>query len=124
MPLSAQLEEIKVDGQIILDDQIFQTVELGKRVIGVLVEVPVSKSLKMVTKYSTSLPEEKRFSYALFVQKQAGIEGYPAISTIRSLSPLRAITIAPEATLTENAAQFEFTVGKHQYMAVELERQE
>jgi len=124
LPLSAQLEEVKNDGVIVSSDRIFQAVENGKKVVGVLVDVPVSKSVKMVTRYSTSLPSEKRFSYALFIQKQAGIEGYPAISTIRVLKPLRTLTVAPEATITQNVAQFEFTFEKHHYMAVELERQE
>lgn len=137
---NASFTSVSIDGQIVPFELVTQTMENGKAVFGVLVNVPVQSTVNVELAYQVPLPSGWN-SYALFEQKQSGTgTGFGAgnrdtlTHSLEVLGDKRVVTIAPqpeeEVSSVESALgsstqqRFVFTSDRreHDFMAIEVAR--
>jgi len=112
MPHGSQLRQIEFGGEIIPVGQLIQREEGGRPMVGVLVEVPTAQSKNLELVFTTPLPDQKDFSYALFDQKQPGIDNQSQVITLIPDNGQHPKTIAPQADFTANGIVFsQFSEG-------------
>jgi len=121
LPDFAQVNTILIDQVPLSPSRITQTLAYGKREVGFQIEVPVGKTVNVQMNYVTSFSQAKHFSYALFTQKQAGTGDDPVSYTMTTQKPLRVVKLAPEGAVLGNVVQFDTTLDRHQYLAVEVQ---
>lgn len=120
VPDYAQVNSVVVNQKPVSPNDLLQFDERGKKVVGFYVETPIGGTSVASVNYSTILSGSKAFSYAVFTQKQPGVEPYPLSFSLHVQSPLVIKTLAPEGVITGNVIQIDSMVDKSQYMAVEL----
>jgi hypothetical protein len=120
VPSSAQVNTVTVGGEPVAESDLFFKVEGQRKVAGVVMEVPVGKAVEVEFKYVTPIDGQGAFSYALFEQKQPGLEPYPSSFFIQVQKPLQIATVAPKAEIVGNIVQFDQFLEKSVYMAVEV----
>ncbi len=121
LPDFSQVNSVVVDKKPLSSSLIAQHIQYGKREVGFQIEVPVGKSVEVQVNYVTTFLQPKKFSYALFTQKQAGTMDDPISLTVNVQKPLRTTKLAPEGAVLGNVVQFDTTLDRHQYLAVELQ---
>lgn len=121
IPDFAQVNSVMVDKKLLSPSFITQNIQFGKREVGFQIEVPVGKTVEVQVNYVTMFSQSKKFSYALFTQKQAGTGDDPISYTLNVQKPLRTSKLAPEGAVLGNVVQFDTTLDRHQYLAVELQ---
>lgn len=121
LPDFAQVNSVVVDKKPLSSSLITQNIQYGKREVGFQIEIPVGKSVEVQVNYVTTFLQSKKFSYALFTQKQAGTADDPISFTINVQKPLRTTKLAPEGAVLGNVVQFDTVLDRHQYLAVEVQ---
>lgn len=79
LPLGTVIEEARVNGAAVPEDEITATIEAGKTVIGFLVITPAGGERKVEIRYSQSAPQER--GYTLLWQRQSGSDRSPFMVT-------------------------------------------
>ncbi len=120
---------VTVDGQVLAPEMIHLQQEMGKQVIGFLVNTPINSQSVVNVQYRVPL-ESSWTAYALFEQKQSGTGAQVGSDTLQHnlvVNHGRVTLVAPEPQI--NAAHaaggvqrytFESTRETHQFMAVEI----
>lgn len=121
IPDFTQLNSVVVDKKPLSSSRIAQDIRYGKREIGFVVEVPVGKTIDVQVNYVTLFTQQAPFSYALFTQKQPGTGEDPVSFSLNIQKPLRTTKLAPEGAIAGNIIQFDATMDRHQYLAVEVQ---
>lgn len=116
MPHGSQLRQIEFGGEIIPIERLIQREEGGRPMIGVLIEVPTAQSKSLELVFTTPLPDQKDFSYALFDQKQPGTDNQSQVITLIPDNGQHPKTIAPQADLTANGIVFSQFSGGHAFV--------
>lgn len=112
MPHGSQLRQIEFGGEIVPVGQLIQREEGGRPMVGVLIEVPTAQSKNLELVFTTPLPDQKDFSYALFDQRQPGIDNQSQVITLIPDNGQHPKTIAPQADFTANGIVFsQFSEG-------------
>lgn len=121
IPDFAQVNSVLIDKKPLSSSLIAQNLQFGKREVGFQIEVPVGKTVEVQVNYVTTFSQPKKFSYALFTQKQAGTAEDPISFTLNIQKPLQTSKLAPEGAVLGNVVQFDTTLDRHQYLAVEVQ---
>ncbi|HKY74007.1 MAG TPA: DUF4012 domain-containing protein [Patescibacteria group bacterium] len=121
LPDFTQLNSVVLDDKPLSSSVVTQNIQHGKREVGFEVDVPVGKTVKVKVNYVSLLSVPAKFSYALFTQRQAGTQDDPISFSINAQKPLRVTKIAPEGAVLGNVVQFDSTLDRHQYLAVEVQ---
>ncbi len=118
LPEAAELSGIDLDGKNVPADKIKQYQESGKKVVGLLLEVPVDSTARLELNYSSPLSSETPFSYVFFNQKQSGTAETPITIKIVAPSRLMPALIAPQAEVSDNTIIFDDIQEKHSIVGV------
>ncbi len=121
IPQDSVFSEIKIDDQVVGQDQLTLAVENEKMIIGVLVDVPIQTSRQVRVSYTTPFEADSTFSYAFFNQKQAGTNETPSTITIINNSKHSPVLIAPQAEVVGNTIVFDKINEKHSFVGVRFE---
>lgn len=121
LPISAELEELKVDGKLVSPSEIIEDTYNNRKILGTLVEVPIQKQAKLELRYQTSLQETTQDrAYAFFDQKQPGIELQPTTVTINHGPQMTPKLIAPQAEVRGDSIVFNSDKQEHFFAGVVL----
>ncbi|MBI5151507.1 MAG: DUF4012 domain-containing protein [Candidatus Pacebacteria bacterium] len=120
IPDFTQLNSVVIDKQPLSSMRIAQDIRYGKREVGFVMEVPVGKTVDVQVNYVTLFTQQAPFSYALFTQKQPGTGEDSVSFSLNIQKPLRTTKLAPEGAVAGNIIQFDATMDRHQYLAVEV----
>lgn len=120
VPDFAQVNSIIIDKTPLSPSLIAQEIKGGKREVGFAIEVPVGKTVDVQVNYVSTMVQPKQFSYALFTQRQAGTGEDPISFSLNIQKPLAVTKIAPEGAVSGSIVQFDTTLDRHQYLAVEV----
>jgi hypothetical protein len=120
VPEGAQFRTITINGTPLSEETLYIASEGTFTYVGVPVEVPVSETITLSISYEQPLPKEKSFTYALFVQKQLGIEEYPLTVNIDAGAKHQVSLVAPTANINGKIVQFDQQIDNNTYLAVEL----
>ncbi|HAU98813.1 MAG: hypothetical protein UX04_C0002G0013 [Microgenomates group bacterium GW2011_GWF2_45_18] len=129
VPPTATHSAILLNGEPLSASATYETVEQGKKVLGAYLEVPIQSTKALSFSYTIPAKEMESsaqssgvFSYAFFMQKQAGVAQYPQSISIRIEPSTHLKKIAPEGTVIPNGVEFFSTMRTHQFVAVEVSR--
>jgi len=99
-------------------------VEEGRRKTTFTFNVPAGVRLPVEIRYTTPLEKELPLAYALFMQRQPGVDDYPVSLVVNIEKSLSAKTVAPAADVVENVVAYDLSMNEHQFVAVEVARRE
>jgi hypothetical protein len=97
LPDQAEFEDIKINGQSVALDKLTIKEELGRNVVGVLIEVVVKSELKLQLEYSLTHEYQTPFTYSFFDQKQPGARDVSPRIFVTHEPDLSPVLIAPQA---------------------------
>jgi hypothetical protein len=120
VPSQANLASIEVDGALLPPNSILIGNDGGKRYFGILIEVPIQKTVNVRLKYNLVAKQATPFAYTFFDQKQAGTKDDPLQITITPDASLHPVFIAPQATLNGDTATFTGVRDKHTFVGVKF----
>lgn len=118
LPQNAQLQEVLLNDQVISDDKIVKTTYDIFSVVGVVSQTPTQKQTTLTIKYSTPLPQENKWAYAFFYQKQAGVPLALSAVEMTHSSTLTPKLIAPQAQVQLGAITFTNFEDDHVFVGV------
>ncbi len=100
------VEKVLINGAELTQNQIIQTEEDGFKVIGLRVDVPIQKQIKLDLVYSTPLNVAGDFSYVFYNRKQSGLDADPFTVSITHAPDIKPVLVAPNATITGDTITF------------------
>jgi hypothetical protein len=116
----AQLDSIMINQVPVAADQISIGIENKRKVFGVLVEVPVNQTVAVDVVYHLPSPSDARFAYALFDQRQSGVEMSNLTLDFTHDASLKPTLIAPQAQVKDNQIIFEQGTLPHTFVGVQF----
>jgi hypothetical protein len=121
LPHGAHIEQVQFGGVIVPTEQLVQREEIGRPVVGVLIEVPTQSDRNLEVVYTTPLVGQEDFSYAFFDQKQPGSNNTSHVITIVPTNGQRPEVIAPQAEFTANGIIFSDITEGHAFVGSRFE---
>lgn len=121
VPEEAQLQEIRLDSDVVPADNITVGTEDGRKYFGVLVEVPIQQTKKLYLTYTEPLGENTPFSYVFFEQKQSGTVADPLVIDIQPGEGLHPVLIAPQADANPSRIHFDIPREKNTFVGVKFQ---
>jgi len=109
----SELDTVTIDGQIILPEAISLEEYLGRKVVGIQMDLPIQTSKVVTLNYRTKLPQNTHFSYVFFDQKQSGLSTTPLKLTVQHESSLIPTLLSPQGDVTSNGIVFEKIQNSH-----------
>lgn len=97
LPETANFEQIKINDQVVDEKQLIFQNQLGRKMVGVLIEVAVKSELKLQLEYSLPYQQQSPFTYAFFDQKQPGARDASPRIFLQHNPDLSPTLIAPQA---------------------------
>ena len=116
----AQPQSLTVNGQRVTGDNIMVYGEGGRRVVGVLVEVPIETTTTIELNYLTDEIPQEQFSIMFFDQQQSGTEDTPTIITVYNPNQQPTL-IAPTAEVFGNTVEFNLVKNDHLFTGVSFQ---
>jgi hypothetical protein len=120
VPDTAQLDNIKVNGAVVLPNQEVVREESGKKYFGVFVEVPIQQTSTLTLDYSEPLGMTTPFSYVFFEQKQSGTGSDPLTIQFTPDPSLHPAVVAPQAEVTSTMIRFTNPRDKNAFVGVKF----
>lgn len=114
----SRLVSVKVDGADAPLEAARIAGEGGKESFGYYLEIPIKSSKNLTFVYETPL-SRRVAAYALFEQKQSGINGQ--IEHLITTADREVVTVAPEPEIIGRQLRFNNKLENHQFFAVELD---
>jgi len=97
LPEKSEFEDIKINGLSVDRSNLTIKTELGRKVVGVLIEVAVKSELKLQLEYSLTHEHQAPFTYTFFDQKQPGARDISPRIFLSHEPDLSPALIAPQA---------------------------
>jgi len=113
--ISATINEQRVD-----PSQIKEFSEGNKKVVGLVIEVPIQQAVLVKLQYDESINQSSPFAYTFFDQKQSGTEADPVQIDVNFEAGLKPVYIAPQATLIDGLIRFNTTQDRHLFVGIKL----
>jgi hypothetical protein len=122
LPLEAEKVKIYLNSQRLADGSLIVKNELGRKVVGVLIEVGVSSEVKLELDYSLPYSKQTPFSYIFFDQKQAGARDVSPRVFLQHSPDLTPTLIAPQAEVQGEVIVFNPTTNSgHMFVGATFE---
>jgi hypothetical protein len=121
LPQEANVTGLSIDGVEQKGNSWTITEEDGRRVVSLLVEVPIQAQKTIEIKYSLNLKLVDKSTYAFFEQKQPGTGADPLTITINHPGNLVPTVIAPQAEVKNQSILFQFERAKHIFVGAHFE---
>ncbi len=116
----AQLTSVSINKVPVPADRISIGIENKRKVFGVLVEVPVNQTAIVEAIYHVPSPSQSQFSYALFDQRQSGIEDPGLSLTFTYDQSFKPTLIAPQAQVKDNQIVFDPVTLSHSFVGAQF----
>lgn len=109
--------EMKINGESVSKENIFEEISTSQHVVGVLINVPSQERVIVEVSY-----EERGvaspMSYAFFWQKQPGVSSTPLNLKVSYPKAYVPTLVAPEANISSNAVEFNFVGNQHTFAGI------
>ncbi len=130
LPRETQLESIEVSNpfnpqekKIIGPEEREEEIKNNKEVIGFLIRVPIKQRRTVTIKFNQKLnfdPQQKRFGYLLYWQKQSGYQSTPLSVLISFPNEWQPLQVNPAASLVSGKLLFNQQLDKDSTFGVEF----
>lgn len=121
LPHGAQVSAVRFNDTEVAPEQLVQRQELGRPVLGVLIEVPTQQTRVLEVTYATPLPFSNDFAYAFFDQRQPGITDQSHAITFVPRNDQQPVVIAPQADVTPTGIIFSELSTEHSFVGTRFE---
>ena len=121
LPHDSQVSKVTFGGAEVAAEQLVQRQELGRPVLGVLIEVPTQQTKSLEITFTTPLPAENKYAYAFFDQQQSGISDLSHAVTFVPRPDQQPIVIAPQADVTPTSIIFSEVNSEHSFVGARFE---
>lgn len=122
LPQPAQINSVLIDGNPVEKSKLYFTNTGTHEVVGVYIEVPIKKTTTVTISYVVPLVKknESVFSYAFFIQKQAGISEIPTRLSVSVKKPGLFEKIAPTGKVVGQKVEFEDLLQTSFFVATQV----
>jgi len=116
------LNYVKINDEKVTDDQLIQYQSHQRKVIGVVVEVPIQEETNLTLAYEAPFNIGDQAAYLFFDQQQPGVSFEYRQTNLTYSSALVPVLIAPKAEIDQQTIRFDSTERDHSYMGVLFEK--
>ncbi|MFZ5376316.1 MAG: DUF4012 domain-containing protein [Patescibacteria group bacterium] len=117
----SKLISIEMNDKQLLPNEMSQETDKGRRVFGLLIDVPKGEELLLELNYQVPTNKTSAFSYVFFDQKQAGYLNNSLKTYLSYLPTMTPEIIAPKATVEGDLVMFEPDNKGHAFVGVSFE---
>ncbi len=121
LPDSAENITVKINSQTMNQSDLIQSSEGRKKVVGLLLSVPIQQQVVMTLKYDEPVESATPFAYTFFDQKQSGTAADDNQIEITPDQSLKPVYIAPQATVQSSGmVSFSEVQDKHLFVGIKF----